>query len=111
MGEKLGFIVVLAIVLIFIVPFTLGLYDKQVKANKLMSLSNEVRQMVVAEGGVTSKVNEVTEKFSDLGVNITFKNSEGDEITGVVSAGETINIELELDGFITNSSVVVTKRH
>lgn len=110
MGEKIGFISVLALVLIFIVPFTLNLFDKQVKANKLMSLNNEIRQMVVAEGGVTPNVEEVVDDFSNMGVKIEFKDDNGKEVIGQVKAGEKVNIELEYDGFETGSTVIITKR-
>jgi len=111
MGEKFGFLGVLAVVLLLVVPFTLNLYDKQVKANKLMSLSNEVRQMIIAEGGVSDSVNSVVNDFSEKGITIEFKDKEGQTITGLVNPGEVVNIELEYDDFQLGSSVVVTKRH
>lgn len=111
MGEKLGFIGVLVIVLIFVVPFTLNLYEKQVSANKLMSLSNEIRQMVIAEGGVTDSVNDVVSDFSEKGIVIEFKDDEGQVINGLVDAGGVINIKLKYNDFELGSSVVVTKRH
>lgn len=110
MGEKMGFLSVLALVFLFVIPFTLNLYDKQVKANRLMSLSNEVRQMVIAEGGVTPVVSAVKDDFSKIGIDIQFKDDEGSVVEGPVEAGEKVNIYLEYEDFKIDSNALVTKR-
>ena len=110
MGEKTGFLLVLLIFGVAIIPFMLNGFDKQVKSSKLLSLSNEVQQLVSAEGGVSDKVQNVSDQFREKGVTIEFTDKHGNPITGKVNAGDEVFIQYEFDGFETKNSVVVLRR-
>lgn len=110
MSEKIGFIGVLLIFAIGVIPFLFNTFDNQVKASKLMSLSNEVQQLVVAEGDITPTVNNVVDDFREKGVTIEFRDENNNVIDDSPGLGEKINIYYEYDGFELSNSVIITKR-
>lgn len=110
MGEKTGFMGVLIILAVGVIPFLFNLFDTQVKTNKLMSLSNEVQQLVVAEGDITPTVRSVVNGFKEKGINIEFRDKNGNIIHSSPGIGEKLYIHYEYDGFKMKNSVILTKR-
>lgn len=110
MGEKTGFLTVMIIFFLGFVPFLFYLYTQQVYTTKLMTISNEVNQLLVAEGDITPRVMEVVDKFEEKGVEITFQDEDGNEITSRSEIGEKINILYEYKGYKTMNSAYLIKR-
>lgn len=110
MGEKTGFLTVMIIFFLGFVPFLFYLYTQQVHTTKLMTISNEVNQLLVAEGDITPRVMEVVDKFEEKGVEITFQDEDGNEITSRSEIGEKINILYEYKGYKTTNSAYLIKR-
>lgn len=111
MGEKTGFMTVLFIFGIFIMPIMMTLYINNVEGSKMLSLSTEMQQLVSAEGGVTSRVQEAANKLAEQGVTITFTDNNGNTVYGKVPAGETVNIHYKYKGFETSNSTTILKRN
>lgn len=111
MGEKTGFMTVLLIFGAFLIPIMLTLYINNIEGSKLLSLSTEMQQLVSAEGGVTDKVQHAVDTFAENRVEITFKDSEGNPVTGRVPVGEEITINYKYKGFETSNSTTILKRN
>ncbi|MFD2658476.1 hypothetical protein [Gracilibacillus thailandensis] len=111
MGEKTGFMTVLFIFGAFVIPFMLTMYINNIEGSKLLTLSTEMQQMVSAEGGVTDKVEHAVNELSGKGVEITFKDSAGNPVTGRVPVGEKINIHYKYGDFETSNSTTILKRN
>lgn len=110
MGEKTGFMFVLLIFSITLLPFLLNTFEKQTHSSKLLTLTTEVQQMVSAEGGVTNKVKDLTSAVREKDVFIEYFDTQGSPITGKVDVGEEIIIKYEYRGFKTENSVVILRR-
>ncbi|RKJ25527.1 hypothetical protein D7X33_43515 [Butyricicoccus sp. 1XD8-22] len=110
MGEKTGFMGVLLIFAIFIVPFLFNMFDNQVKGSKLLSLSNEVQQLVVAEGDITPTVKNVVNDLRQKGVTIEFRDKSNRVINSSPGLGEKVVMVYKYDGFETSNSATITKR-
>lgn len=110
MGEKTGFMAVLLVVCIFVIPFLFNMFDDQVKSSKLLSLSNEMQQLVSAEGDITPTVNSVVNELREKGVNVEFRDKNNNIIHSSPGLGEKVYITYEYDGFEVRNSVIMTKR-
>lgn len=110
MGEKLGFMTVLLLIAVGIVPFMLNMFDEHVKTSKLLSLSNEMQQLVSAEGDITPKVTHAVNELEEKGVEVEFKDQNGNIITSSPGIGEKVIIEYRYDGYGLSNSVVLNKR-
>lgn len=110
MGEKTGFLVVMILFFLGFVPFLFYLYTQQIQTNKLMTISNEVNQLLVAEGDITPKVIEMVNNLDEKGVKITFYDEDGNPITARSEIGEKIDILFEYGNYETMNSVYLTKR-
>jgi len=110
MGEKIGFMTVLLLFGVFIVPFLLLGFIGQVESSKFLTIANEVQQLVSAEGGVTEKVHSVVSDLEEKGVFIEFSDVEGQPINDKVDAGEEVIINYNFKDFNTKNSVTVLKR-
>ena len=111
MGEKKGFLTVLLIFSVFILPFLIHTFFTQVEGQKVMGLSTEIQQLVQTEGGVSSNVQNVVDKLSERGIEITFYDDEGNPINSQVPVGERINIHYKYKDWKTTNSVVNLKRN
>jgi hypothetical protein len=110
MGEKTGFLTVLLLFGIAILPLLFNTYNSQVKTAKLLTISNEMQQLVASEGGVTDRVKNAVNKLKDQGVDITFKDKNGNTVNGKVAVGETVIMHYDYDGFKTSNSTIIMKR-
>lgn len=110
MGEKTGFMAVLIIFAIGVIPFLFNMFDTQVKSSKLLALSNEVNQLIVAEGDITPTVKDVVTDFADKGVVIEFKDKNNNVITSSPGIGEKIIIVYKYDDIETTNTAIMTKR-
>lgn len=110
MGEKTAFLAVMILFFLGVIPFLFYLYTQQVNASKLMAVSTEMNQLLIAEGDITERVNEVVEELEEKGFKITFQNENGETITSRSEIGEKINIIYEYKGFKTMNSAYLTKR-
>lgn len=110
MGEKVGFMTVLLLFSVFIIPFLLHGYKEQVDSSKFLTMSNEIKQMVASEGGVTEKVKDVANTLKERGVKINFADAEGNTVDGKVNAGDKIIITYNYKDYQTENSVVVLRR-
>lgn len=110
MGEKTGFMTVLLIFAVGILPLLLTGFLEQVKSNKFLTMTNEIHQMVGSEGGVTSEVRNTVDVLEGEGIKIDFSNKNGYPVVGKVRAGEKITINYEFDGYKTKNSVTVLRR-
>lgn len=72
MGEKAGFIAVLFLFFILIVPFGFYIFEEQVKMNRLLSFSIEMQQLLEAEGEVSNNVNSVVSSAASNGIIVNF---------------------------------------
>lgn len=111
MGEKKGFLTVLLIFTIFVLPFLLQTFIAQVEGQKIMGISTEIQQLVQTEGGVSSNVQNVVNKLSEKGIEITFYDDEGNTINSQVPVGKRINIHYKFKDWETMNSVVNLKRN
>lgn len=110
MGEKTAFLTVMILFFLGVIPFLFYLYTQQVNVSKLMAVSTEINQLLIAEGDITERVNEVVEKFEENGFVITFQDENGNPISSRSEIGEKINIIYEYKGFKTMNSAYLTKR-
>jgi|SRR5690625_3849179 len=110
MGEKTGFMTVLIIFAIGVIPFLFSMFDTQVKSSKLLALSSEVNQLMVAEGDITPTVNNVVSNFEAKGVVIEFRDKNDNIITSSPGIGEKIVVVYKIDDFEVSNSVIVNKR-
>src|SRR5690625_2790847 len=110
MGEKIGFMTVLLLFGVFIVPFLLLGFIGQVESSKFLTIANEVQQLVSAEGGDTEKVHSVVSDLEEKGVFIEFSDVEGQPMNDKVDAGEEVIINYNFKDFNTKNSVTVLKR-
>lgn len=110
MGEKVGFMTVLLLFSVVIIPFLLHGYKEQVDSSKFLTMSNEIKQMVASEGGVTDKVIDVTNNLRERGIDIKFNDDEGNIVDGKVNAGEKITITYNYKNYQTENSVVILRR-
>lgn len=110
MGEKTGFLTLLLLFAIGILPLLLNMFETQVKSSRLLALSNEINQLIVAEGDITPNVQEVVNTFSEKGIDIEFRDKNNNLITSSPGIGEKIIIVYKYDGLETTNSAVLTKR-
>lgn len=110
MGEKTGFLTVLLIFGIGIIPLLLSTFQDHVTSSKLLTLSTEMQQLVSSEGGVTDKVNNVVSEFENRGVNISFADKNGNTISGKVPVGQEVFMTYEFRDFETSNSTIILRR-
>lgn len=110
MSEKVGFMSVLLIFAIMVIPFLFNMFDKQVKASKLLSLSNEVQQLIIAEGDISNRVKTEVNNLKNKGVTIEFRDKNNNKIERSPGLGEKVIIVYKYDGYETNNSVTLNKR-
>lgn len=95
MAEMKSALIAMAIFVAFIVPFLFMISIGSLHQNAFMKITNEVTQVVKEEGGITEKVQNLVDELSDRGYTITFRNADGQVISGKQSFGETIVIDYE----------------
>lgn len=110
MGEKMGFMTVILIFGIGVLPLLFTAFSSHVSTGKLLTVSTEMQQLVSAEGGVTEKVNDSVQRLENRGFEITFKDRNGNPVNGQVAVGETIYINYSVKDFETSNQVLITKR-
>lgn len=110
MGEKTGFMAVLFLFLVGVIPFLFFLFNSQVTSSKLLALSNEMNQLVVAEGDITPKVMDTVDQFEEKGVTIEFKDEDGNVINSRQNIGDKITIICKYNDFEVESHAFLTKR-
>ncbi|GAE93081.1 hypothetical protein JCM21714_2118 [Gracilibacillus boraciitolerans JCM 21714] len=110
MGEKTGFIAVLLVFAIGLLPLCINTYVNHVYSTKLLSTSAEVQQLVSAEGGITPRVQEVVTKLESQGATIVFTDGNGNTVSGTVPVGEEIIMDYEYEDFQTRNSTVILRR-
>lgn len=110
MGEKKGFLAVMLIFGLFMIPLLFNIYTNNVKTSKLLTISTEMQQLVSTEGGITNKVKNAVTKLQGEGIKIEFKDGNGNVVNNKVPVGEEIFIYYDYDGFKTSNSVIITKR-
>lgn len=109
MEQKLGFMGVLFIFAVFVVPLLVQTFDGHVKGGKVLNVSTELQQMISAEGGVTPAVTTAIDKLNAKGYVVDITSSNG-STTGVLPVGTKVEIEVSLDDYETKSYVTVNKR-
>ncbi|MEC1158682.1 hypothetical protein [Cytobacillus horneckiae] len=110
MGEKLGFIKILLIAVVFVIPIFLLVFKTQVDNTKLLNVSVEVQQLVSAEGGLSSKVSKVISEFEKKGLQIELKDAAGNRVNGKVDVGEDVYITYKYKGAVTSNKTTILKR-
>lgn len=110
MGEKMGFMTVILIFGIGVLPLLFSAFTSHVTTGKLLTISTEMQQLVSAEGGVTEKVNNEVQGLEDSGFEITFTDNGGNPVNSQVTVGETIYINYSIKDFETSNQVLITKR-
>lgn len=110
MGEKIGFMTVLIIFVMVLLPVLFTSFKSHVEGSTLLNISTEMQQLVSAEGGVTDKVENVVDSLESKGVEVTITDKSGNAVTGKVPVGERVYLTYEKDGFKTRNSVVILKR-
>lgn len=110
MGEKIGFMTVLVLFSIFLLPLSLNTFFNHIEGGKMLSLTAEMQQLVSAEGGVSQRVNDVVEEMEGRGVGISFQDENGNPINSKVDVGTKVIIHYEYKDFETSNSTVITRR-
>lgn len=110
MGEKVGFLTVLLLFGVGIIPILISTFNDHTQNAKLLTISTEMQQMVAAEGGVTPTVNEHVSSLSEKGYEIRFFDENGSPVTGVMPVGETIFIKYKKGDYVTSNKALITRR-
>lgn len=128
MGEKVGFMTVLLIFGVFVIPILFSNYIDNVKANKVLTASTEMQQLIQAEGGINKKVIDAGERLKEQGIKTWYAISSyaggqkypfdlikaGVESNGSVftdlDLGTEISIDYEFDGFTTSNTITILNR-
>ncbi|MEL3959566.1 hypothetical protein NST17_20650 [Caldifermentibacillus hisashii] len=110
MGEKLGFMTVLLIFSIAVIPTLFVSFQSHVEGSTLLNISTEMQQLVSAEGGVTNKVQNAVSALEKRGVDITIQDESGKNVTGKVPVGEKVVMTYKMDNFQTKNEVTILKR-
>lgn len=109
MEQKIGFMGVLFIFGIFVMPLLIHTFEGHVKGGKALNVSTELQQAISAEGGVTPKIESALNKLRAKGYEINISTSNGAS-TGVFPVGTEVEIYVDIDGFNTKSYATVNRR-
>lgn len=110
MGEKLGFMTVLLIFAIAVIPALFVSWQSHVEGSTLLNVSTEMQQLVSAEGGVTDKVQNAVSALEKRGIDVSIQDESGNSVTGKVPVGEKLIMTYTIDNFKTENEVVILKR-
>ncbi|MEK4031304.1 hypothetical protein MKZ02_22635 [Pseudobacillus sp. FSL P4-0506] len=92
MGEMKAAIFSMALFIGVLFPGLLMIGIDSLHNHGFMKVTTEVAELVKEEGGVTSNVNRVVDSLKDKGYKITFKDSNGNIVSGKRTFGDTIYI-------------------
>lgn len=119
MGEKKGFVYVMVILAVVVLPFALDIWIGTQKTDQFMKTATEFRQLVEQEGGETEKVREVKNLLGSNGLKVTFDYSNG-QASGRAPVGTVIKINYHHDyvgivgsinkNFDTQNKIIVSRR-
>lgn len=107
MGEKAGFLAVMFLFFILVLPFGFKVFEEQTKMNHLLSFSIEMQQLLEAEGEITSHVQSVVRSAASKGINVRF--SEVDTTNKMKITYEMISFN-EKTSYKTSNAVYLSKR-
>lgn len=110
MGEKMGFLTVLLLFGLGILPLLISTFYDHTQNAKLLTVSTEMQQLVASEGGVTPTVNDHVSSLSEKGYEISFFDEGGSPVTGVMPVGETIFIKYKIGNYVTSNKALITRR-
>lgn len=125
MGEKVGFMTVLFIVGTFVIPLLLSNFIDNVKANKVLTASTEMQQLIQAEGGLTDKVLDAARNLKKKGINTAYGIDGSykmtlDQIEFILRMGGSIKdfqigtqveVDYDFDGFKTSNTITILNRN
>lgn len=116
MGEKKGFITVLFLVGVFMVPFMLDIWISNIKSDKFMKVTTEFHQLVEEEGGNSAKVKAITSGLASKGLHVTLSPSTDKPPVGTpITISYTHNYKGVYRGMekklVTTNKVTVSKRN
>lgn len=106
----MGFLGLLLIFAVAILPLLFNVFDHQVKSTKLLALSNEVQQLVSSEGDINSRVDEVVNDLQERGIDIEFTDKQNNPITNNLEVGEEVVIHYKFEDFELQNSAIINKR-
>lgn len=97
MSEIKGAILAILIFSAFFFPVLIFLLSHSIHVNGFLKVTTEVGQMVEREGGITERVQQVTERLRKSGYTISFTDTSGKPVTGKQPIGKAIRIRYQLD--------------
>jgi len=113
MGEKQGFLTVILLFAITVVPTLLTSFITHVEGSKVMNISTEFQQIVSAEGGLKGRAATAQGEMASRGLNISVVNENGGSASNP-RVGDTLRMTYHYDGlktdFETENKVTILRR-